>query len=104
MSDLKVGDKVWLFDQNRRVYKTDSIISSAPIFSEYFYQTTITGETSRSWIIDREKFSKKTLQGIYTDEMKADKIWEEENRYRIVEEVRYCSIDKLKKIALILGE
>ena len=104
MSNLKVGDKVWLFDQNRRVYEKDSIISSAPIFSEYFYQVTITGETSRSWLIGREKFSKKTLEGIYTNETKADKIWDEENRYKITEKVRYCSIIELKKINEILGE
>ena len=95
---MKVGDKVWLFDFNRRVYPKNGSISNSPIYSEYFYQATIDGETSRSWIVLCQKFPKKNPIGLYTDKQKADKIWVNENRYRIVKLVENCSIEKLKQI------
>jgi len=97
---MKVGDKVWLFDENRRVYKKE--YGSSPIYSEYFYQVIIEGETRNSWIIEGNKFSKKTLQGIYTNETKTEKIWEHENRYKIREKINYCSIKTLKQISNLL--
>jgi hypothetical protein len=101
---MKVGDKVWLFDSNRRVYPKDNKFSSAPIFSEHFHQVIIDGETSRSWLIGREKFSKTHFCGIYTDEQKADLIWKEDNQQKIIEEIRNCSINKLREINSILNK
>jgi len=98
---MKVGDKVWLFDTNRRVYPKGSI-TSAPIYAEHFYQTTIDDETPRSWIIGRQKYSKKGGEGIYTDEQKADRLWDHANRYNIIEKVKECSVEKLKQIEEIL--
>ena len=99
---MKIGDRVWLFDGNRRVY--DKKFGSLPIYAEHFYQATISGETSKSWIIHYDKFSKKTLQGIYSDEQKADMIWENNNRYKIIEQIRRCPIEILKRIDNILKE
>jgi len=64
---MKIGSKVWRFDSNRRVYERDERGDKRLIYAEHFYEATITGETSRSWIVDggtwREmKVSKKTLQ------------------------------------------
>lgn len=101
---MKIGDKVWLFDWNRRVYdKNEKGLSGEPIYEKHFYEAEITGETSRSWIINGERYSKKTLLGIYTDEQKADKIWDHLHRYNIIEKVRQCSIEKLKQISMILN-
>lgn len=99
---MKVGDTVWLFDGNRRVYENGN---TAPTFEKHFYQEVIDGETSRSWLIRRSKFSKKDPlgSGIYTDEQKADKIWERANRYKIMDKIHWCSIEKLKQIDNILG-
>lgn len=98
---MKIGDKIWLFDSNRKKYEKGN---SAPIYSEHFYQEEIVGETSRSWLVGyfKNKFSKKDPIGLYTDEMKADKIWEYDNRYKIVALVERCSIKQLKKINDIL--
>ena len=97
---MKVGDKVWLFDGNRRIY--DKKFGSAPIYAEHFYLAEITGETSRSWLIHGDRYSKKTLLGIYNSNQREDMIWENTNRYKIIDLVRYCSIEKLKDIDRIL--
>lgn len=98
---MKIGDKIWLFDANRRIYKKGE---QSPIFSEHFYKVTIDGETSRSWLIGRDKFSKKDPCGIYTDEQKEDKIWDHMNRYKIIDKIKNCSIAKLKQINSIIDE
>jgi len=100
---MQVGDKVWLFDGNRRVYKKNGESFTAPIYEEHFYLAIIDGETSRSWLIGRNKYSKKNLLGIYTDEQKADQIWDHCSRYKIEEKVRHCSINQLKQIDKILN-
>lgn len=100
---MKVGDKVWIFDHNYRVYPKDKLIGSAPIYSEHFRQKTIESETSRSWIVDGIKYSKKDVLGLYTDEQKEDVIWENENRYKIVHEVEKCSVYILRKINILLN-
>ena len=49
---MKVGDKVWIFDTNRRVYpKVNGRVTGGPIYAEHFVQAEITGETSKSWIV-----------------------------------------------------
>ena len=51
---LKVGDAVWIFDINHRVYaKSAEDIARhgrGPIWREHWVKHTITGETSRSWL------------------------------------------------------
>ena len=100
---MKIGDKVWLFSMNRRVYKKDGKSFSSPIFAEYFYEATVDGETSRSWLIGKTKYAKNNPIGIYTDEQRADAIWKEENQMKILDKVRYCTIEQLKQIDLILA-
>lgn len=99
---FKIGDKVWRFDGNRRVYVEGN---STPIYSEHFYQDTIVGETPKSWLIHygRVKINKKTLEGIYTDEQRAAMIWDKQHRYKIVREVQTCSPELLKQIAELIG-
>lgn len=40
---------IWIFDLNRRVYGRDK---SVPIWREHWSKRKVTGETSRSWIVD----------------------------------------------------
>lgn len=56
----KVGDPVWVFDRSRRVYARDDYGKSmgGPIFREHFRETTITGETAKSWIVWGQKIPK----------------------------------------------
>lgn len=97
---MKVGDEIWMFDENRRVYKKGN---NHPIFSEHFFKIKIDGETSKSWLIGGKKFSKKNPVGIYTYEQKEDKIWDRENRHEIIEKIRFCSINELKQIYSIVN-
>lgn len=105
---FKIGDKVWRFDPNRRVYPKDKAISGGPIYAEHFWQDTIVGETSRSWLVggrdwDQIKVPKKNPTGIYTDEQKEAEIWEHDHRYRIVKMVQRCTPEQLKQIAKLIG-
>lgn len=47
---LAIGDKVWIFDGNRRVYAPGS--HGGPIYREHFVVHTIAGETRSSWVLD----------------------------------------------------
>lgn len=44
---MKVGDKIFFFNLNHRVYNERG--SGGPIWREHWQPTVITGETSRSW-------------------------------------------------------
>ena len=96
---MKVGDKVWLFSENWREYKQGI---SAPIYEKHFCQFIIEAETSKSWIVNGEKFAKNNPIGIYTDQQKEDKIWDNVNRYKIIDKIRMCSTDTLKKISNLI--
>jgi len=57
-----IGDTVWIFDENHRVYRKDENGRSfgGPIYREHWVPTKITGETTRSWLIGYgEKIPKK---------------------------------------------
>lgn len=99
---IKIGDKVWLFDINRRVYSKDGGIGRAPIYSEHFYEAIISGETKRSWIVNGKKFDKKDCRGLYTNKQKEDAIWANENRRKIVRKVEICNVSLLRRIQEIL--
>lgn len=98
---VKVGDEVWMFDINRRVYENNK---GSPIFNGHFYKAQISGETARSFIVSRKKYPKNNLSWMYTDEQKLDAIWADENRYKIREIICNVDIETLKKIAAILDE
>ena len=99
---MKVGDKIWLFSGNRRVYRKDGVEYSSPIYSEHFYQDTIDGETSRSWIVGKTKFSKKDTRGMFTDKEKDEDIWGHDNRHKIMDKIYNCPVSVLKKINELL--
>lgn len=71
-SEIAVGSTVYVFDVNRRVYDRSSGATSAPIYREHFKPETVTGETSRSWVVGRtwsaKKIDKKTRAGIYDEQ------------------------------------
>ena len=121
---MQIGDKVWIFDSNHRVYKDDKGNKLVRCwYRGYFVERYILGETNQSWIIGYEnasaddrynvKVNKKTLtykretpyDGIlYTSEDTIDQLcWIHDNQYEIMEQVRKCNdYNKLKKIQEIL--
>lgn len=101
---LKLGDKVWVFDGNRRRYNQVDGRSSGPaIYAEHFVECEITSETSRSWIVNGVKYPKSD-SALYTDEQKADAIWVNEHRYKIIQMAERCrDAATLRQIAQIVG-
>lgn len=108
--NLKVGDTVWLFDENRRVYAKDR--QGGPIWREHWYPMTISGETSRSWIIGEHawhsyKLPKKGKPGFkiaYSQEEIDRAAWVHDNRYRLSHEIDRCEdYDTLKMVAELVG-
>jgi hypothetical protein len=98
---MEVGDEVWLFDINRRVYDKSSY---SPVYSEHFYKARITGETTRSWIVNGIKYSKKNPLGLFTDQQKDDAVWADANRYKIIDLLKTLSTEKLKEVSKILSQ
>lgn len=120
MSALKVGDTIYRFDVNRRVYRQNAEGRShgSPIYSEYFRPYVIGAETPKSWIISAGygeplKINKKTMlshssRGFspfqwYTPESMSDDIWRNVHRMPITELMRSASADQLREIGKILG-
>lgn len=107
---LKVGDTVWVFDQNRRIYPKDR--QGGPIWSEHWRPEKITGETSRSWIIGNHAWTQKKLpkkgaapfRVAYSQEEIDKAAWVHDNRYRLSHEIDRCEdYDTLKKVAELVG-
>lgn len=104
--DINVGDKFFIFDTNRRVYKRNEKgqATGGPTFRGHFYEVTIDGETSRSWLVGEWKPIKvpksDPFSVLYTEEMIADAEWLSEHRYRISSQVQSIKdADVLRKIA-----
>lgn len=109
MEEIKVGDKFYMFDENRRIYRRDEKGKAigSPTFRGHFYEVTIEGETSRSWITNYglTKVPKSApFPPLYTEEMIATEEFVKEHGYSISEAVRKCrDHNTLKKIAAIVG-
>ena len=111
---LKIGDTLYRFDGNRRVYRDRSASGGGgPIYREHFEPLKIVGENKVSWLLERGwKANKKSLssakameyggRGFFTaDGMEYD-IWQHDHRYKIRVLFDQCSPEKLKQIASIL--
>lgn len=106
---MKIGDTVYAFNFNRRVYSKEKN-DHAPIYDEHFYEVVITGETKFSWITEYgAKYKKKLTQytpyseRLFTKEEKDKAVWLHDNQYKIVERVRSLTdYDMLVKINKIL--
>ena len=106
----KVGDPIWLFDDNRRVYRADK---SGPIWREKWRKMLIVGETSRSWLADHSttsryptKIAKKgPFHGVaFSEDEINEAAYVEDNRYQISEAVRYVrDATVLRKVAELIG-
>lgn len=106
----KVGDPIWIFDDNHRVYQKGKL---GPVWREKWRKRLIIGETSRSWLVGCSmnspyptKISKKgPHHGVAFSESEIDEAaYIEENRYRISEAVRYVrDANVLRKVAELIG-
>lgn len=114
-ADRKVGDPVWIFDQNRRVYRKDAngkSLSGGPIWREHWAKKKVTSETSRSWVVgengwDQHKIPKKgpTPYGICWSEEELDQLsYVADHKHKISDAVqRLTDYDTLKRVADLVG-
>lgn len=109
---MRVGDELFTFNENHRVYKRDENGKAfgGPIYREHFRPIYVIGETSKSWIIGHDKTeyfktpkSNPFSKNLYTKELMEDKILDQSMRYKVVDAVRYSDVETLKKIAAIVG-
>lgn len=110
-NDMKVGDKVFIFDINHREYEMDASGRShgGPIYLKHFVETEIVGETSRSWIVQRYSQKKKKKpehfsEGVLTLGQVLDQVYLHEHSYRIAEQVRSINdVRVLREVANLIG-
>lgn len=111
---MKIGDTIWIFDGNHRVYRKgpDGRSTGGPIWREHWRPYAITSETSRSWVVGehwcQEKVPKKNASKYkfaFSLEEIEERAWVIENVYTIAEKVRRTTdADKLRAVAKIVGE
>jgi hypothetical protein len=113
----KVGDTVWVFDDNVRRFRVDANGEARVIASEKFRPRSITGETSRSWLIGNVKIPKHggpvrtSAAGrwgatiVYmTQEAVDDEVFRREHRHRIVRALETCGdVAVLRQVAALVG-
>ena len=122
---MQVGDKVWIFDGNRRIYTDpEGNKLSSPWYRGYFVERYILGETKQSWLLsaweyepDKKytpeelnrrctKYKKKDCKGIFTSEEQITQYcWVNDNGYKIGSKVQSCrDYNILKQIEDILNQ
>ena len=104
-----IGDTVWVFDQNRRVYERDKNGRSygGPIWREHWVLRIVVNETSRSWLLScGTKVPKKGEARcfVYSEAELDDRCFVNDHAFRIGNDVKYTKDPaKLRAIAEIIG-
>jgi hypothetical protein len=121
---MKIGDPVWIYDSNRRVYQSDDKGRSygIPIYREHWREHFIIGETRVSWIVSmgrdfkpgerpwcevkipkKPTDAKRTGIAYSADELAAH-CWMNDHRYSLMRKIEYCTDPAtLRKIADLIG-
>jgi hypothetical protein len=114
---MKLGDTLYRFDGNRRVYREGGAFGGGgPIYREHFEPLKIVGENRMSWILERGwKVRKSDLKGeaesfqyggrgFFTAEGMELDIWLHDHKHRIVAYIeRQATPTQLKQIAELIG-
>jgi hypothetical protein len=116
-TDLKMGDAVWVFDRNRRIYN-GSGMGAKIIWREYFREQKIIGENRTSWLVGFEaggyvaakipkngKFRDRSRLGFAFSREEIDqRAFVEENRVGIADALRLVDdYATVKAIADLIG-
>lgn len=109
--DIRVGDKVWVFDINRRMYiDPDGNKLNSPWYRGHFVERYIIGETRVSWIVGYTKTTnekhgfkikkKEANDKLYLNEKQINNAcWIHKNKYKIKDKINYCNdYETLKQI------
>jgi hypothetical protein len=108
---MKIGDTVWWFDQNCRVYPpappgSSTQFGRSPIWRKHWRAEEIVAETSRSFVTKGgTKLPKKgpVPRGWATSQTQIDREgWVQEHRNRIAQLVSVLEFSDLRKVAKVL--
>lgn len=105
----KIGDTVYTFDVNRRVYERDEKGKSygGPIYREHWRPWLIVGEEKRSWLVtygEGGRPQKMAKPQFKTEAEVADACWMNDHRYRLSETLQRCGdVALLRQIAALIG-
>jgi hypothetical protein len=111
MRKFTVGQRVWAFDENRRVYtERAGRLSGDLIYAGHFREMKVLAIDKRSYLIgwpdgkggEKVGFAKAERM-YYTDQDREDRIWKNDHRYKIVRLVERADVATLRKIAAIVG-
>jgi hypothetical protein len=103
---------IWVFDCNRRVYpvKAPGETSGSPIYREHWVKREITGETTRSWLINEgwravkvPKRGASPRRFLFSEKDVDDAVWVNDHRYRIERLIPTLSPEKLRQVAELIG-
>src|SRR6185312_3334711 len=98
---MKVGDTIWKFDRNHRIYERDN--SGSPIYIKHWVPTVIKSETSRSWVTRwAGKAPKKGPHPgwAFTWQEVLDDVWVKEHKFSIENALSLVNdISLLKQVA-----
>ncbi len=117
MTTDKQYPDVWVFDENRRIYRTNEKGESygSPIWREHWRKLKIVGETRVSWISScgdrvpkkggRMRLSSGHFRDVSFSEADIDRqAWIAENRHRIADKIRFINDhDTLRRVAEVIG-
>jgi len=102
-----IGQTIWIFDINRRVYREPRSMSGSPIYREHWRPVRIDAETSRSWVTQYgEKIPKKgEHRGVaFTEQEVDDDVWCNSHRSKIADAIyRLEDVATLRAIADLVG-
>lgn len=112
MTAPHIGQRVWRFDLNRRVYERDADGNArgGPIWREYWEPLVVIGETARSWLVGPEwmaksperamKIAKKDWPGsLATSEEDIERVRFVDQRHKLADRLKLCTdYDTLKAI------
>jgi len=117
MSELAVGETIWRFDENHRVYDKPGI-GGRIVYKEHFVPEKITGETAQSWLVQWGervvwKINKKTLTTamkngfhgaqFFTAEGMEENIWVLDHRHKIARLLEQATAANIRACGEILG-
>ena len=104
---LEIGQKIYSFNINRRVYKEGQ---SGAVYADHFQEHTVTGEDDKSYHLDNGTFwtvNKRSgllcRNQFYTEQQKNDRVWDNDNRWKIIEKIRSVDTETLRKIAELIS-
>ena len=109
MTKPQIGDTVYIFDINHRIYERDENGRSkgGPIYREHFRPYVIRGEEKRSWIVcaPNSNFTRKIVKTAFKTEAEVDDdCWQNDHRVHVANMVLYCrDTEKLRAVAKVMG-